>query len=523
MGDKMVEWDDSFRLFFTTKLANPHYSPEVMGKTMIINYSVTQEGLGNQLLNNVVGHERPDLEEKYSALVKEMSANANILATLDETKVKATDISQKLEQAEFTKEEITKARAVYVPAAVRGALLFFAMAGLSVLPDKQGNPLKVYETSLASFLKVFMKALGSAKKDVSLERRLANIAAECTMRVYEYTCMGIFERHKLMFSFQMSTMIKDEQGILNRPVLNFFLKGDTSIDQVAVPKPEAADWLIDAGWKDLVCFSGLDEKFNKIPEDVAKMNDEVRTWYMLEAPEDAPLPCGWDDILDPLQRLCIMRCFRPDRVYNATKIFVTGEMGEKYVQPPTLNYMRVFEQSGPTTPMIFIICPGSDPQADIQQVGDQLGFSGHKFKFLALGQGQGPKATQFLDAGYQRGYWILLLNCHLMLSWLKALEAKIETMTSPHEDFRLWMTTEPNPKFPLGIIQRSLKIVTEPPDGLKQNMRSSFAKIEQSMLDECPHKAFRPILYVLTWLHAVLLERCKYGKIGWNVDYDFND
>ena len=38
LGDKMVEWDENFRLFFTTKLANPHYSPEVMGKTMIINY-----------------------------------------------------------------------------------------------------------------------------------------------------------------------------------------------------------------------------------------------------------------------------------------------------------------------------------------------------------------------------------------------------------------------------------------------------------------------------------------------------
>lgn len=62
LGDKMVEWDENFRLFFTTKLANPHYSPEVMGKTMIINYGVTMDGLANQLLNVVVGHERPDLE-----------------------------------------------------------------------------------------------------------------------------------------------------------------------------------------------------------------------------------------------------------------------------------------------------------------------------------------------------------------------------------------------------------------------------------------------------------------------------
>ena len=37
LGDKVVSWDDGFRLFFTTKLGNPHYSPEVMAKTMLIN------------------------------------------------------------------------------------------------------------------------------------------------------------------------------------------------------------------------------------------------------------------------------------------------------------------------------------------------------------------------------------------------------------------------------------------------------------------------------------------------------
>merc|ERR1712072_1261523 len=129
LGDKSVAWDDSFRLFFTTKLGNPHYSPEVMAKTMLINYSVTQDGLANQLLNVVVGHERPDLEEQFSELVAEMSANAlmivkledtllheltaakgnildneELIATLDDTKTKAVEISGKLEQAEFTKE-----------------------------------------------------------------------------------------------------------------------------------------------------------------------------------------------------------------------------------------------------------------------------------------------------------------------------------------------------------------------------------------------------------------------------------
>jgi dynein heavy chain len=79
LGDKMVEWDDNFRLFFTTKLANPHYSPEIMGKTMIINYGVTMDGLANQLLNVVVAHERPDLEQQWADLVTEIGENAQLL------------------------------------------------------------------------------------------------------------------------------------------------------------------------------------------------------------------------------------------------------------------------------------------------------------------------------------------------------------------------------------------------------------------------------------------------------------
>jgi hypothetical protein len=79
LGDKQIEWDDSFRLFLTSKLPNPHYGPEVSGKTMVINYSVTQQGLQEQLLNVTVRHERLDLEEQRERLVTEMSVNNRIL------------------------------------------------------------------------------------------------------------------------------------------------------------------------------------------------------------------------------------------------------------------------------------------------------------------------------------------------------------------------------------------------------------------------------------------------------------
>lgn len=59
LGDKSVEWDSNFQLFFCTKLSNPSFSPEIMGKVTIVNYSVTKEGLTDQLLNIVVSHEKP--------------------------------------------------------------------------------------------------------------------------------------------------------------------------------------------------------------------------------------------------------------------------------------------------------------------------------------------------------------------------------------------------------------------------------------------------------------------------------
>jgi len=72
----------------TTKLSNPHYSPEVFGKTLIINFTVTQQGLEAQLLNVVVGHERADLEKQRLELIDEMSSNKALMKKLEDTLLK---------------------------------------------------------------------------------------------------------------------------------------------------------------------------------------------------------------------------------------------------------------------------------------------------------------------------------------------------------------------------------------------------------------------------------------------------
>jgi dynein heavy chain len=54
MGDKEVEYNPKFRLILQTKLANPHYQPEMQAQTTLINFTVTRDGLEDQLLGAVV-------------------------------------------------------------------------------------------------------------------------------------------------------------------------------------------------------------------------------------------------------------------------------------------------------------------------------------------------------------------------------------------------------------------------------------------------------------------------------------
>ena len=59
VGDKKVDYDDKFKLFITTKMSNPHYLPEIYIKVTVINFSITFEGLKDQLLGDVVKYELP--------------------------------------------------------------------------------------------------------------------------------------------------------------------------------------------------------------------------------------------------------------------------------------------------------------------------------------------------------------------------------------------------------------------------------------------------------------------------------
>lgn len=64
-----------------------------------------------------------------------------------------------------------------------------------------------------------------------------------------------------------------------------------------------------------------------------------------------------------------------------------------------------------------------------------------------------------------QGNWVFLANCHLSLSWMPQLDKLVEQLQvqKTHPDFRLWLSSSPNPHFPISILQSGIKMTTEPP------------------------------------------------------------
>lgn len=203
-----MDYDPGFRLYLNSKIGNPKFSPSVFAKSMVINYTVTVQGLEGQLLGVVVAQERPDLEEQRNAIIRETSVNKKLLKELedtllrelsqsqgsmvdnvdlvnavDDTKKKADEVQEKLALGAKTALDIEKLRDGYRPAATRGAILFFVLADMATVTS-------MYQYSLSAYLGVFSFSLKKAIPDPVLKKRLKNIIHTLTVNVYDYGCTG---------------------------------------------------------------------------------------------------------------------------------------------------------------------------------------------------------------------------------------------------------------------------------------------------------------------------------------------
>ena len=180
-------------------------------------------------------------------------------------------------------------------------------------------------------------------------------------------------------------------------------------------------------------------------------------------------------------------------------IFIAYQTGQAFVQPAAFDTSNSFADLVSTTPLIFILSPGTDVIA----FADKLGML-KRFESVSLGRGQGPKAMK------------LLSNCHL--------EAIVEQFKpeSMQISFRLWLASMPAESFPVQVLQNGVKMTSDPPSGLRANLIRSYSALSDELLKESePPKIFKTLLFGFCYFHSAVQDRRKFGPIGCNIACGF--
>jgi dynein heavy chain len=458
----------------------------------------------------------------------------------------------------------------YRPVAVHVAHLFFNVGELC-------NIEPMYQYSLAWYVNLFNHAIEHADPSDELDQRLGNLIDFFTYSLYKNICRSLFEKDKLLFSFTLAATIFGYKGTLDPTEYRFLLTGGLGQKDGSDDVPCA--WLSEKLWlemlrlSDLPSFGGpVTEKEKKeakegeegeegdaeegpteegpTPEGdkgadgemeasglppLPKFCDDFRAdpskfqhIYDSATPESEELPEPWRSRLDSFQRLLVLRTIRPDKLTRAVYLYVEASMGSKFIEPPPFDLEQCYADSTCVTPLVFVLSPGSDPMEGLLKYSEARKV---RLESLSLGQGQGAKAEKLIEEARGAGSWVVLQNCHLAVSWMTTLDRICEEFVTddepPAETFRLWLTSYPSPHFPVAVLQNGIKMTNEPPKGLRANMLQSFASdpiSDRNFFDSCNRPAeWKKLLVGLAFFHAYIQERIKFGPLGWNIPYGFND
>jgi dynein heavy chain len=249
-------------------------------------------------------------------------------------------------------------------------------------------------------------------------------------------------------------------------------------------------------------------------------------------PENEKLPLDWKKLENmPFEKLLVVRAMRPDRTTTALENFIRKVMprGDEFVDcDSTSNSKQIlesaFRDSNTSTPIYFILSPGVNPVEDLEYICKVQGFEIKKMLHtIALGQGQDKFANDKLDQGHKEGFWVMLQNVHLMPYYLYELEKKLTAFAAEgsHPNFRLFLTSDPSNAIPIGLLEKSIKLTNEPPQGLRDNFKRAFSFFKKEEIEDKDPK-IKTILFGLCYFHAVMCERRKFGTKGWNRTYPFS-
>ena len=567
VGDKECDFHPNFRLYLHTKLGNPHYPPEIQAETTLINFTVTMQGLEDQLLNKVVGKERPDLaalseelvkqQNGFTIKVKELEDNilfklaaaegditedVELIEGLEETKRISMDIAEKSKISKETQADILVTSEKYREVGNRSSLLFFMMNDLVKIHT-------YYIYSLAAFEQVFFRGIDLVKEDLPEpeegeegeeeakipEKNDEELAARCivlidsiTVTIFNYVRRGLFEVDKLTVATLMTLKILVNDKKMASEDADMLVTGKVSSDPGNMGPLH--EWMPEAIWPKVKALENM-AAFKGLGDNMQSDSDDWNVFFDDEKAENAKLPGDYEKGLSAFERLVLLRAMRPDRLSTALSSWIGNTMGKVYVNDPVFDMAATFLETTNKTPVFFVLFAGVDPTPWVEDLGKEYGVTTESKSFIniSMGQGQEPIAEGVVERFAKEGGWVMLQNCHLMSKWVPKLERLLEVVTEDaHESFRCFISAEPPPmaswkNMPESLMQSCIKVANEAPADIKSNLHRAWANFNQDKIDGCDKPVeMKACLFSLCWFHAVVCGRRRFGQQGWSRKYSFN-
>ncbi|XP_022324921.2 cytoplasmic dynein 2 heavy chain 1-like isoform X2 [Crassostrea virginica] len=533
IGEKSIDYNEEFRLFLTTRNPNPEIPPDAFSIVTEVNFTTTRAGLKGQLLAATIQNEKPELEVRKTELLKteedlkiqlakmeesllEELANAKgnilenkeLLDSLNKTKASSITISDSLTESVRLQASLDQERNTYLPLAESGSRMYFVISDLAKINN-------MYRFSLASFLRIFQKALKAKQDGSGTDHRIKALTQRLQNLVYEQVCRSLFKADRLMFALHMVHGMKPElfdenewEGFTGTLVSDMKAEGGRGIPSWIDQERQTAVANLKTNFPKLYQVLNFDD--SSLWSNFSRSNECEREF-----------PSVVEKRITLFQQLLVVQAVRPDRLQTAMGLFACKALGMKELSPPSVNLKRLLEtETLPSEPILIIISPGADPSQELQELAEQT-IGSDKYHQVAMGQGQSDIAMQLLRECSQNGEWLCLKNLHLVTAWLPQLEKEINTL-KPHDDFRLWMTAEVHLKFPTILLQSSLKITYEAPPGVKRNLMRTYESWNPEYISKSGSVLRAQALFALAWFHAVVQERRMYIPQGWTKFYEFS-
>ena len=382
IGDKAVLYNQSFKLYLTSKQEVMDFSSRLQSHVTIINFIPVTAGLYDHLLRIVVAKERGDLKQKKEAAMKQyceatnlldenrskvlhilLQAEGNILETdsaINNLKLCQQNISEhltKIEKVKGHQEKILEIEVAFGPIAQHATVLYQTIR-------KLGNLNHMYKYSLSWFSNLYNYSIENSNKSKLIQKRLRYLSDHLTFNSFLQVSRSIYSKDRRAFSFMLCIDLMIFKEKLKKFDFEILLE---EIFETSPKENPSTHWLSNQTWNQVYYLDKL-EAYAGIAEDFTIHNENWKMIYDAKEPDDLPLHEPWHSRLSKFHRLVIIKILRPDKMTELLDTFISENLGFKFVEPLSFDLGRILADTGPRVPMIFLLDSAKDPLSMVKKL-----------------------------------------------------------------------------------------------------------------------------------------------------------